>query len=116
MDEVFGRSKAVQAPRRCSRSPARSSAGLRGKPFQAEEIQEDRGGGLQGSRRPVHSAGATTGATVIEPAAAGLTDLCEEHGRRGCGEGSKIVLVRLPRVVSRGIDRAAGGGDDDVRR
>src|SRR5690242_10450884 len=51
------------------------------------------------------------GLRIFEATGADITDLGEEHGHRvlrGCGKGTKIVLVPLPPAVARAIDRATG--------
>ena len=49
------------------------------------------------------------GLRIFEATGADIADLGEEHGHRvlrGCGKGTKIVLVPLPPAVGRAIDRA----------
>ncbi len=51
------------------------------------------------------------GLRIFEATGADIADLGEEHGDRVlrvCGKGTKIVLVPLPPVVGRAIDRAIG--------
>ncbi len=51
------------------------------------------------------------GLRIFETVAADINDLGEEHGHRVLrvrGKGGKVVLVPLPRAVSRAVDRAAG--------
>ena len=48
---------------------------------------------------------------IFEATGADIADLSEEHGHRVlrvCGKGTKVVLVPLPPVVGRAIDRAIG--------
>jgi integrase/recombinase XerD len=49
------------------------------------------------------------GLRIFEATGADIADLGEEHGHRVprvCGKGTKVVLVPLPPVVGRAIDRA----------
>jgi site-specific recombinase XerD len=51
------------------------------------------------------------GLRIFETTGADIADLGEKHGHRVlrvCGKGTKIVLVPLPPVVGRAIDRAIG--------
>src|SRR5260370_28505262 len=52
------------------------------------------------------------GLRIFEATGADIADLGEEHGHRilrGCGKGTKVVLVPLPPAVGPPIDRAVGG-------
>ena len=49
------------------------------------------------------------GLRIFEATGASIADIGEEHGHRvlrGCGKGTKVVLVPLPPAVGRAIDRA----------